>query len=309
MRIKKIIYTSLCILSLSEYAQLSASENSLSTTPPEDLSLSFIFSSTFTLDDKEKTEERLKRGACPNAKQYNDSILHSVIKRSNDHDTSLLFSQILCKHNVDVNVKNKDKETPLTLATKQGNKPLVTLLLKKGALPNERDRNNNCPIHVAMEWDTEKENFFYKKRKIDPEMVMLLLKHKADPNALYPYKGATPLHAAVFHNAPTIIEALLYYGAKKDARDDRGWTPLKLAQEYGYTESITILLFNTSYTPPAWLTIDEEIDSFHVIEAIEEVKVIDETPIINVQQPFFNNIIVIDDYQSTSSSTSTTDHT
>ena len=139
-----------------------------------------------------------------------------------------------------------------------------------------------------MEWDTEPENRFYKRRKILPKIVKLLLQYKANPNTRYNFKNGTPLHAAVFHNAPEIVKELLSYGAQKEVYDDRGFTPVSLAKNYGFENIVAILSHNT---PPALkYIINKEIGSFHVVE-------IKKTPFnINKLQPFEDKNI-IDDYQ------------
>lgn len=288
------------IVSLS-YIQLIASEHSLSIPHHnQNNSLHFLFSSTLHNEHIKKTEQLLEQGADPNIQQYcNNSLLHSIIEKSEDRNATIELTQLLCKSNANVNAKNYSKETPLTLAIKKEDEMLVELLLKQGAETNIENGHGDYPIHMAMEWDTEPENRLHKKRKILPRIVQLLLQYGANPNIEYHFKRARPLHAAVFHNSPTIVQVLLMHGANKNMCDERGLTPLALAQQYQYKEIIHILSQNTSksllshrYTPPAWITIDEEIASFHIIN-------IEKTPFnINTDQPFSSKII-IDDYLPT----------
>lgn len=204
-------------------------------------------------------------------------------------------------NNSSLNFMLDTKETPLILAIQQNNENLVESLLEKGANPNAEDSLGNYPIHIAMEWDTERESQFYKKRKILPNIVTLLLKYGANPNARYLFKNATPLHAAVFHNNPIIVQTLLHHGATKKLCDSRDLTPLDLAKQYQYKEIITILSNNTNTTlfhscaPPALNTVEEEIELFHVIEEIKKTPLI-----INTRQPFSSKTI-IDDYLPISS--------
>src|SRR5260221_331190 len=104
--------------------------------------------------------------------------------------------------------KNITEETPLILAIQQNDEQQVEHLLQNGAQPNVEAKYGNRPIHLAMEWDTE--HHLYKKRIFFPNIVKLLLKYKANPNARYQFKNATPLHAAVFHDSPEIVIELLY---------------------------------------------------------------------------------------------------
>jgi ankyrin repeat protein len=284
---EKVIYV---IISFSLFLHLVASEQPLAVAEKKP-SLEFLFSSQLQKDDKKTAKWLLKQGADPNIKRFSQSsLLHNVIEKSDNPETTFTFTQLLCKHNADVNIKNSSKETPLISAIKKNDEKTVELLLKQGAQPNIENDRGEYPIHIAMEWDTEQENHFYKKRKILPTIVILLLKHGADPNVRYHFKSATPLHAAVFHNEPTIVQALLYYGANKNICDDRGYTPLDLAKKYGYKKIAAILSHIVPYAPPAWLTIEEEIASFHYIEWIKKIPFI-----INTTQPFSNKTI-IDDY-------------
>lgn len=288
MNIKRTIYIVLCIVLSRSATRLTASEHSLITLENQKPSLEFLFSSTLEKKDHKKTKQLLQQGADPNIKQYSqNSLLHSIIEQSNSSDTTLIFTQLLCSHNVNIDSKNSCKETPLMLAIKKNDERLVELLLQNNARPNIENYYGEYPIHIAMEWDTEPH--FYKKRFFLPNIVKLLLKYKADTNAPYRFKNARPLHAAVFHNSLEIVRELLRYGANKNMYDDRGYTPLSLAKLYQYKEIIAILSQNS---PPAqFAVIEKEIESFHIIE-------IKKAPLkINCSQPFSCKI-VIDDYLS-----------
>ena len=60
------------------------------------------------------------------------------------------------------------------------------------------------------------------------EVVKLCVEHGADVNAVNK-AGETPLHGAAFRGVNAIVEYLVEKGAKLDARDTRGWTPLIVA--------------------------------------------------------------------------------
>jgi ankyrin repeat protein len=198
-----------------------------------------------------------------------------------------LLSLILLSAPLIASEKNLLKNSSLILAIQQNDEKQVENLLQRDANPNSEDEHGNHTIHLAMEWDTEQENPFYKKRKFLPHIVKLLLKHNANPNAPYRLKKATPLHAAVFHNSPEIVIELIYYGAKKDACDARGVTPLQLARSYKYHDIVSIL--STNVPPLPVFAIEKEIESFHLIE-------IKKTPFtIDTSKPFSTKNI-IDNY-------------
>lgn len=75
-------------------------------------------------------------------------------------------------------------------------------------------------------------------RRGDPEMVALLLKYDAKPNARDPETGMTPLHHAAEANRPEIVRLLLGAGSSRTTRDRRGRTPLAAAREGGAKQAV-----------------------------------------------------------------------
>ncbi len=67
--------------------------------------------------------------------------------------------------------------------------------------------------------------------KGDATIVDEFLAKGADPKAIDPDSGQTPLHYAVRGANPTIVEKLVAKGADLNAKDKAGQTPLKLAKE------------------------------------------------------------------------------
>ncbi|CAM2963120.1 ankyrin repeat domain-containing protein [Saccharomonospora xinjiangensis] len=77
----------------------------------------------------------------------------------------------------------------------------------------------------------------------DPATVRTLLAEGADPNAVLSPGASTPLHEAVFADAPAgTLESLIACGAEVDATDAGGVTPLWIAVRYGHRTAVTVLL-------------------------------------------------------------------
>lgn len=173
-------------------------------------------------------------------------------------------------------------EIPLMKAIVDEDDGAVESLLQQKASTEIENRNGDFPIHVAMEWDTEKR--LYPQKKILPNIIKLLLQHNANPNVRYRFKNATPLHAAAFHNAPDIVIELLRHGADKNVYDERGFTPLEIARLYDHQKIINILSIDN--VPPAYLLTQEElIASFY------------EIPLFTILQKS-SSTEIIDDYRN-----------
>ena len=139
---------------------------------------------------------------------------------------------LLQKNPSSVNEKDagRDEATPLHLAAERGHKPIVELLLRKGAVVDARRAGGSTPLLLAS---------YHGKI----EIVKLLLERRADPNA-GATDGSTALHAAastVRHGSmfgwddgkanDAVAELLLAVGANPNARTSNGQTPLHVALE------------------------------------------------------------------------------
>ena len=137
-------------------------------------------------------EVLLETGANPN---HSDIFGQSSIFRV----FTIQDFELLCKHGVDLSIKDKFGRTPLyemflytsekspksgiTLSeTVSTHRPLAEILIERGLNPNERDRNNSTPLHCAAWYG-------------HPEMTSILLQNGADPNIM-DQNGLTPYDIA-----------------------------------------------------------------------------------------------------------------
>lgn len=128
-----------------------------------------------------------------------------------------------------VHAANRYGVTPLALACENGNPAIVELLLSAGASPNTAAPGGETPLMTAA-----------RTGRIQP--VRALLKAGADPRAAEPRRGQTALMWAAAEGHVEVIQALLTAGAELNARLDSGFTPLLFAVREGRIGAVRALL-------------------------------------------------------------------
>lgn len=118
-------------------------------------------------------------------------------------------------------------KTALHLAVESGNSNMVALLLKAGADVNAKG-DSVTPLHLAA---------FYGSAQI----AEMLLKAGAEVNAGGFRHKDTPLHVAAFRGHVSVVRLLLAHGADINALNMQRDTALRLAQEQGRTNVISVL--------------------------------------------------------------------
>ena len=113
-----------------------------------------------------------------------------------------------------LNKRDKNGETQLYRAVKNGDVRTVKKLLAQGADPNVPNAHKLTPLHHAAYWG-------------ENEMVDALLKAGADVH-LHNGRGWTALHSAAVSGGmkarKRTIDLLKKAGAKDDVKDKQGWT-------------------------------------------------------------------------------------
>ncbi|XP_052739095.1 rabankyrin-5 isoform X2 [Bicyclus anynana] len=129
-----------------------------------------------------------------------------------------------------LNLKNSEGDTPVSLALTEGHKHLVAPLIEGGADPNVRNGKGFTLLHQSIVEE-------------DSRTAIFLLDHGADMNALTD-AGETPLQLAIHCRLGLVVEALCVRGVDMGRLDANGVPPLWAALDSGQEEVASILVRN-----------------------------------------------------------------
>jgi hypothetical protein len=134
---------------------------------------------------------------------------------------------------------NRLGATAFLLAAKNTDLEVMKVLVEAGANPTTPTADGTTPLMVASGiaiWNPGEDGGSLPGQ--EPEVlaaVKMCLELGNDPNASN-YLGETALHGAAFRGVNEVAAYLVAQGAKLDARDQRGWTPLAVANGLTYTD-------------------------------------------------------------------------
>jgi ankyrin repeat protein len=126
-----------------------------------------------------------------------------------------LRSKKLVKLGVDLDARNEDGIAPLHLAVKKGMLKIAGLLLENGADVNIQDIYGNHALHIVLSGRDNNRGVF----------TNLLLEHGASVLCQDVYYN-TPLHTASHHCTADILAMLITMGARVNARNNLGMSPI-----------------------------------------------------------------------------------
>jgi ankyrin repeat protein len=157
-----------------------------------------------------------------------DKLLRSAASIGN-----MYFGSALIDSGADVNNRDSDGSSVLSLAVKSGNIDLVSILIESGSVfDNQVDRF----LHDCAEMN-----------RVDLMEILCLCYLDLDVNSLDSNNQSTPLHVAAIHGHVEAIRFLVSVGANPELADSNGNTPLHYSASEGHSESVELLLNCSSY--------------------------------------------------------------
>ena len=203
------------------------------------------------------------QGADPNGAEQGWTALHEMtwVRRPNfgfnppgpvttgDLD-SLTFVRELASRGADVdalitveprngyrNALNRVGATPLMMAARLADAPLMRVLLELGADPTIENEDGSTLLMVAAGLGIHSPGEDPGTEAEALECVQIALELGGEVNAI-DVNHETALHGAAYRGANSIVELLVDNGANTfDVENSRGWTPLRIAQGIFRTET------------------------------------------------------------------------
>lgn len=186
-----------------------------------------------TLKSIEIAVDLLEAGAVPQGGNY-EYFETAIMKRNpsmrfEEGQTPLHIATIqgqtgivhyLLTQNASCSAQNTAGSTPLHEAVRYGRTDIVQILLQNGANPNAKDSLGKTPLLLLVPKETQS------------VIYQLLIKYHADVNVKDMY-GDAPLHIATIAGSDIdALELLINAGADINERNKEGVTPLALAVDY-----------------------------------------------------------------------------
>jgi len=134
----------------------------------------------------------------------------------------------LLSEGVDVNAKNRYRQTPLIAAAPHGSLKIIKLLVLHGANIHSRDFFHNTPLYNAAATNSVK-------------VIKFLISHGANIHAKN-YNGSTAVFNAAFGGNLKVLKFLISQGVNIHIKDDNGDTPLFWAASNGQLSVVKFLI-------------------------------------------------------------------
>jgi hypothetical protein len=176
-----------------------------------------------TQESTQKNKPELKQVPLEQRQEVLNNELITGIQNNNYNLTEIALS-----NGAQVNIKDKNENTPLHNAIAINNRRIVSLLFQYEAQVDEINKCGRTPLMIAAS-------------KNYSEIAQILIDHHANINAQDDC-GETALHCACYHESENIIPLLLQNGANVNAITSTYYTPLHKAVSNNNIKIITLLL-------------------------------------------------------------------
>jgi ankyrin repeat protein len=211
----------------------------------------------------------LEHGINPNAAGQGWTALHQLVwsrrpqrgqnnpgQRPGGSLGSLDLAKALVEHGADINARetkepNSDMEgrnslsrygaTPFFLAAKSCDVPMMKALLDLGADPFVANLDGDTPLMVAAGVGVYSQGESPGEPEESADAVKLLLDLGAKATDV-DKNGETALHGPAWRGSNEAVMLLVNAGAKLDARNNRGWLPLTIADGVYYNSRVMMNL-------------------------------------------------------------------
>lgn len=131
-------------------------------------------------------------------------------------------------HKFDVDILNRDLQTPIAVSIASGKPELVKFFVDHVADTKQVDEGGHTLLHETA-WSGNR------------EICKLLLRSGCQVNQAS-NTGSSPLHAAVWHDNMQVFQCLLENGADVNAKDSDGQVPLHKAAHQGRIQMVKLLV-------------------------------------------------------------------
>ncbi|KAF5137383.1 Ankyrin repeat domain-containing protein 50 [Metarhizium anisopliae] len=176
----------------------------------------------------------------------------------------MILAFLLAERDADIDIRDRDRRTPLSWAATNGHEAVVKLLLEKGANTETTESHygqtpllwaakngHKAVVKLLLEKgaNTETIESYYGQTPLlraakngHEAVVKLLLEKGANTETIESFSGQTPLLWAAENGHEAVVKLLLEKGADTEAINNRGQTPLLWAAENGHEAVVKLLL-------------------------------------------------------------------